>query len=139
MRTAEIVQAGFDSAARNLEWRDALERRTWTEHPEFGPIIRGMDPDTLSVFRQFCEKTRNWRGCCFDGVESKDPAEIYLRGPISLTMEITRKINQAAFLSGSDLGNFVLRCGGSPSEIPVPPVPVADAPGDAKTPQEGTE
>lgn len=139
MRTAEIVQAGFDSATRNVEWRDALEMRTWSEHPEYGPIIMGMDPDALSVFRQFCEKTRNWKGCFFGGVESKDPAEIYLRGPIALTMEITRKINQAAYLSGHDLGNFVLRCGGSPSETPAPLAGEADEPTLAKIPPEGTE
>jgi len=134
MRTAEIMAASGSDLVRNRAWLDSERMKTWAAHEEYGPILRGYDGSTLGVFRQFVEHTRGFQGFVFDGQAVTDPVEIFLRSPAELTGEITVRINVASRLTGRDLGNFVLQCGGSPSATDVFPAPEAGDPGTASTP-----
>lgn len=139
MRTVEAMAATGGDLARNTAWLESEKMKPWANHGEYGHLLKDFDAEALAVFKQFHERTRNFKNAVFEGAEVKDNIEVFLRSPRDLVSEITIAIGTAARLSGNALKNFVGRCVGIIQEKDAPPVLKEESRRDANTPQENTE
>jgi hypothetical protein len=122
LRPVDMLAEFDDSPDQLYRWRDEA-LATQLEDPDYGPQIKRFGLEVLQTMRVFVEHTRGFRNFVFGGQALGDPAEVFVRLPISpdqdapergkgITQEINEVIKATAGMEADDLKNYVAQCSG---------------------------